>query len=92
MQHWNVMLIVGFAGQLLFASRFLVQWVASERAGTSVIPLVFWWISLGGGAMLFAYAFWRQDPVFVLGQSLGIVVYIRNLMLISRAKLNDASS
>ena len=79
---------IGFAGQLLFTSRFLVQWIASERAKRSVVPVAFWWFSLAGGATLLAYAIWRSDPVFALGQATGLVVYIRNLMLIG--KLSDA--
>lgn len=79
---------IGFAGQLLFTSRFLVQWIASERAKRSVVPVAFWWFSLAGGATLLAYAIWRGDPVFALGQATGLVVYIRNLMLIG--KLSDA--
>ncbi len=85
-------LLLGFAGQLLFTSRFLVQWIASERAGASVMPTVFWWISLAGGIMLLIYAIWRRDPVFIMGQSVGTVVYLRNLVLISRARPNDAAS
>ena len=77
-------LAVGFAGQLLFTSRFLVQWIASERRRQSIIPTAFWWLSLGGAALLLAYAIWRQDPVFILGQSFGFVVYARNLVLIAR--------
>ena len=73
---------VGLAGQLLFTSRFLVQWIASERRRESVIPPVFWWLSLGGGVTLLTYALWRQDPVFILGQGMGLVVYFRNLALI----------
>lgn len=60
-------LAIGFAGQLLFTSRFLVQWIASERSGRSVVPLAFWWFSLAGGVTLLAYALWRQDPVFAIG-------------------------
>jgi|OpeIllAssembly_1097287.scaffolds.fasta_scaffold947207_2 lipid-A-disaccharide synthase-like uncharacterized protein len=80
----NLWLAVGFAGQLLFTSRFLVQWVASERQRQSVIPTAFWWLSLGGAALLLAYAIWRRDPVFILGQAFGFVVYTRNLILIAR--------
>ena len=80
----TVWIAVGFVGQLLFTSRFLVQWVASERRGESVVPRAFWWFSLAGGATLLAYAAWRQDPVFVLGQAAGLVVYARNLVLIGR--------
>ena len=77
-------LAVGFAGQLLFTSRFLVQWIASERRRQSIIPTAFWWLSLGGAALLLAYAIWREDPVFILGQAFGFVVYTRNLLLIAR--------
>ena len=77
-------LVVGFAGQILFTSRFLVQWIASERRRQSVIPTAFWWLSLGGAALLLAYAIWREDPVFILGQAFGFVVYTRNLVLIAR--------
>lgn len=73
---------VGLGGQVLFTARFLVQWIASERAGRSVVPLAFWYLSVGGGAILFAYAIWRRDPVFILGQSMGMVIYLRNLWLI----------
>lgn len=73
---------LGLFGQLLFTSRFLLQWIASERARRSVVPLAFWWLSLGGGAALPAYALWRRDPVFILGQGAGLVVYLRNLALI----------
>ena len=73
---------IGFLGQALFSARFIIQWLASERSRQSVVPLAFWWFSLAGGATLLSYALWRGDPVFVLGQGLGLVVYLRNLMLI----------
>lgn len=73
---------IGFLGQALFSARFIIQWLASERLRQSVVPLAFWWFSLAGGATLLSYALWRGDPVFVLGQGLGLVVYLRNLMLI----------
>lgn len=73
---------IGLLGQFLFTSRFLVQWIASERLGESVIPSAFWWLSLAGGVTLLIYAIWRQDPVFVIGQGTGLVVYSRNLALI----------
>ena len=79
-EFWWVM--IGLTGQLLFTMRFLVQWVQSEREGRSVIPLAFWYFSLGGGLVLFSYAVYRTDPVFILGQSMGIVIYSRNLWLI----------
>jgi lipid-A-disaccharide synthase-like uncharacterized protein len=76
----------GFLGQALFTSRFLVQWIVSERRGESVIPLAFWWLSILGGLTLLSYALWRQDPVFILGQATGLVVYGRNLILIARKR------
>jgi lipid-A-disaccharide synthase-like uncharacterized protein len=78
----QIWLSVGFLGQLVFSMRFIVQWIASERRRKSVIPIAFWYISLTGSAILFAYAVHRRDPVFVLGQGFGAIVYIRNLMLI----------
>ena len=85
---WDVLAqpmgLLGLLGQALFFSRFLVQWVASEKKGRSVVPLSFWYLSLGGGGLLLAYALWRKDPVIVLGQAVGLFVYVRNLMLIHR--------
>ncbi|MEM6421454.1 MAG: lipid-A-disaccharide synthase N-terminal domain-containing protein [Pseudomonadota bacterium] len=75
-------ILVGLGGQFLFMTRFVVQWVASERARRSVVPVAFWWISIGGASVLLSYAIWRADPVFILGQSLGFIVYGRNLWLI----------
>ena len=77
---------LGFVGQLLFSSRFFVQWVASERSGRVVIPGMFWYLSLLGGITLFLYAVHRRDPVFALGQGAGLVVYARNLMLHRRGE------
>jgi lipid-A-disaccharide synthase-like uncharacterized protein len=82
-------LAVGFVGQALFFSRFLVQWIASERRGQSVVPLAFWWLSLVGGTLLLAYAIYRRDPVFILGQAFGFLVYTRNLVLIRQARRGD---
>jgi len=79
-------LVVGFAGQALFGMRFIIQWVISEKRGESVIPLPFWYLSIGGSIILLSYAIHKQDPVFILGQSLGSIIYIRNLILISRKK------
>jgi lipid-A-disaccharide synthase-like uncharacterized protein len=72
---------LGFAGQLMFSSRFLVQWWASERKRRVVVPVAFWWFSLAGGAALLVYAWHRRDPVFAIGQAAGLVIYARNLML-----------
>ncbi len=80
----HIWIIVGVFGQVLFFLRFFVQWLASERAGKSVIPRAFWYFSIMGGLILFAYAFWRRDPVFILGQSVGIGIYSRNLYLIRK--------
>jgi lipid-A-disaccharide synthase-like uncharacterized protein len=80
------LLIFGFAGQALFSARFIVQWVASEARKQSVIPLAFWYFSLAGGVFLLIYAILRHDPVFILGQAAGLVVYIRNLVLIFRQR------
>jgi lipid-A-disaccharide synthase-like uncharacterized protein len=77
----NPWLLVGLAGQAVFSARFLVQWIQSERAGRSLIPDLFWNLSLVGSALLLAYALHRRDPVFALGQSAGFVVYARNLAL-----------
>jgi lipid-A-disaccharide synthase-like uncharacterized protein len=84
---WN---ILGSIGQLLFGSRFLIQWIRSEMAGRSVIPIAFWYCSLGGGLLLLAYAIYRDEPVFIAGQIPGIVVYSRNLYLISRERKRAA--
>ena len=83
-----VWLAVGFFGQAMFTARFLVQWIASERRGRSVVPVVFWWFSVAGGALLLFYALKRRDPVFILGQAAGLVVYSRNLILIRRQRVS----
>ncbi|WP_227369335.1 lipid-A-disaccharide synthase N-terminal domain-containing protein [Halomonas sp. M20] len=77
-------LSIGFLGQALFSARFIVQWLASERARRSIVPKAFWFLSLGGGATLLAYALYRRDPVFIAGQGAGLFIYARNLMLIRR--------
>jgi len=77
-------LTVGFLGQAFFSARFLVQWIASERKKESVIPVSFWFFSIGGGLTLLIYAIHRLDPVFILGQGAGLFVYLRNLYLIRR--------
>ena len=79
-------LVVGFLGQTLFTGRFLIQWLASERKGASVVPTAFWWLSIVGGALLLVYAIHRGDPVFIVGQLAGLGVYARNLTLIRRGK------
>ncbi|MDD5088677.1 MAG: lipid-A-disaccharide synthase N-terminal domain-containing protein [bacterium] len=80
---------LGFGAQFLFASRFFVQWIASERIGRSVVPVHFWYLSLGGGLLLLIYAIHRLDPVFILGQAGGLAIYARNLHLIHRKPRGD---
>ncbi len=82
-------LVLGLVGQALFSTRFLIQWIASERRKQSVVPVAFWWFSLAGGACLFGYALFRADPVFILGQSVGMIVYFRNLVLLRRNRLAE---
>jgi lipid-A-disaccharide synthase-like uncharacterized protein len=74
--------VLGFIAQGFFTMRFVVQWIASERARKSVIPVAFWAFSIGGGALLLVYALYRRDPVFIAGQALGLVVYFRNVYFI----------
>ncbi len=81
-----VWLLLGLLGQAMFSSRFLIQWIASERKKQSVVPTAFWWFSLAGGLCLLSYATFRGDPVFILGQSAGMVVYFRNLVLLRRRR------
>jgi lipid-A-disaccharide synthase-like uncharacterized protein len=73
---------LGFVAQAFFTMRFVVQWIASERARKSVMPVAFWFFSIGGGALLLIYALYRRDPVFIAGQGLGLLVYIRNVYFI----------
>lgn len=82
----NPWVIVGLVGQTFFFMRFFVQWIASERRGESIIPHAFWYFSIGGSLILLAYSIHREDPVFILGQSVGTVIYARNLVLIARKK------
>ena len=74
---WWVLL--GYLAQIMFTMRFVVQWIASERAGKMVMPIAFWFFSIGGGVLLFGYALFIRDPVFILGQGFGVFVYARNL-------------
>lgn len=81
-----IWVLVGLGGQIVFSARFLLQWAASERAGRSVVPVAFWWLSIAGAAVLLSYAIHRGDPVFILGQSMGFAIYARNLWLIHAEK------
>lgn len=86
METSDIWIAIGFVGQAIFTMRFVVQWLASERAKRSLIPVAFWFLSVGGGVVLLAYALHRADPVFIAGQAGGLVVYGRNLWLIYREK------
>ncbi len=91
----TIWILIGFAGQGLFFMRFIVQWIATEKARQSVVPVTFWYFSIGGALILFAYALYRQDPVFYVGQGLALVIYIRNLHFIYQqkaAKLPDQNN
>ncbi len=81
--------VVGFLGQALFSGRFIVQWLVSERKKQSIIPVMFWYFSILGGATLLTYSIHKQDPVFIFGQALGLIVYFRNLYFILRYQQPD---
>jgi lipid-A-disaccharide synthase-like uncharacterized protein len=84
MDFMNGWVLFGFLGQAAFSARFIVQWIVSEKNRESTIPVVFWYLSLVGGLILFIYAIYKKDPVFVIGQGSGLFVYIRNLVLIKK--------
>jgi lipid-A-disaccharide synthase-like uncharacterized protein len=84
--------VLGFLAQAMFSGRFLVQWIASERARRSIIPVAFWWFSIAGGTLLFVYALHRKDPVFILGQGGGLLIYVRNIMFVLREQRQEAAS
>ena len=85
-------LILGLFGQAMFSARFLIQWIATERQKRSVVPVAFWWFSIAGSLTLLAYAIYRKDPVFILGQSFGTTVYLRNLYFIRKQRLAEAKN
>lgn len=85
--YWDkIWVCFGFIAQFVFAARFIVQWIASEKGGKSTIPVMFWHLSILGGGMLLVYAIYRMDPVFILGQATGFLIYARNLYLIKKEK------
>lgn len=86
MKDTTLWIIIGFCGQALFSARFIVQWLASERVKRSIVPIAFWYFSLGGGLTLLAYAIHRKDPVIIVGQCVGVFVYLRNLYLIKSGR------
>jgi lipid-A-disaccharide synthase-like uncharacterized protein len=81
-EQFDLWVLFGFIAQFMFMMRFLVQWVASERARRSVVPMAFWYFSMVGGTLLLTYALYRQDPVFIVGQATGVFIYLRNIWLI----------
>ena len=85
-------LAFGLAAQLAFAARFLVQWIASERAGKSVVPLAFWFFSIGGGVMTLIYGLVKREPVIIFGQLLSNIIYIRNVMLIFKSRQKQSQT
>jgi lipid-A-disaccharide synthase-like uncharacterized protein len=87
--HLNYWVLFGLLGQLAFSLRFIVQWLVSEGRKESVVPVAFWYLSLVGGTILLVYAIYKQDIVFILGQGSGLIVYTRNLTLISKKKARE---
>lgn len=85
-------LVFGLAAQLSFAARFMVQWIASERAGKSVVPLAFWFFSIGGGLMTLVYGLVKREPVIIFGQLLSNVIYVRNIMLILKTRQQESQT
>ncbi len=87
-----IWIIIGLTAQLMFSMRFIVQWIASERARSSIVPEAFWYFSFFGGVLLLAYAIYRTDPVFILGQSAGLVIYARNIYFLWLSKRADPTA
>ena len=85
-----IWLIIGFVGQTLFAMRFIVQWIKSEKQKKSIIPIAFWYFSIGGGLIVLSYAIHKRDPVFIVGQLFGVVIYARNLYFIYKERKQNA--
>ena len=85
-EQFDLWILFGFIAQFMFMMRFAVQWIASERARRSVMPVAFWFFSIAGGFLLLIYAIYRQDPVFIAGQGAGLFIYFRNLWLIYRER------
>ncbi|MCE3046131.1 MULTISPECIES: lipid-A-disaccharide synthase N-terminal domain-containing protein [Legionella] len=83
----SIWLCVGLVGQGIFSARFFIQWLISEKEKRSVIPVAFWYLSLLGGITLLMYSIYKKDPVFILGQSTGVFIYLRNLYLIQRERV-----
>ncbi len=82
-------LSIGFLGQIMFSMRFIIQWIYSERHRKSVIPTAFWYFSVAGSCLLLIYSIYRKDPVFILGQSAGLFIYLRNIYFIYKEKVSS---
>ena len=91
-EKFDLWVLFGLVAQVIFAMRFVVQWIASERAGRSVMPVAFWFISLGGGLLTLIYGLVRREPIIIIGQVLAVFIYLRNLMLIYRPRKDDRSA
>jgi lipid-A-disaccharide synthase-like uncharacterized protein len=89
-EKFDFWLMFGLTAQLLFASRFLVQWISSERAGKGVVPFAFWVLSIGGGLMTLLYGLVKREPVIIFGQGLATIIYVRNIVLIFRERRETA--
>lgn len=89
---FDVWVILGLFAQAMFMMRFVVQWIASERAGRSIVPVAFWFFSVAGGALLLVYALVRRDPVFIAGQALGLFIYFRNIWFIARERRRSTAA
>ncbi len=89
MLNYNIVISIGFIGQFFFSLRFLVQWIQSEKKHKSIIPFSFWIFSILGSLLLLTYAIYKKDPVFILGQSIGLVIYLRNIYLIKKVRLDN---
>jgi lipid-A-disaccharide synthase-like uncharacterized protein len=85
-------LAFGLGAQLMFAARFLVQWIASERAGRSVVPMAFWFFSVAGGLLTLVYGIVKREPIIIIGQLLSNVIYVRNIMLIWKTKASGSQT
>src|ERR1700676_5781426 len=85
---YDFCLAFGLVAQLFFTARFLVQWISSERAGRSVVPMAFWLFSMGGGLMTLVYGMLKREPVIIVGQALATIIYVRNIMLILKHRVN----
>lgn len=86
----RTILAIGFLGQIVFTSRFFLQWLMSEFKGESIMPIYFWYLSIAGSIILFIYAYLQKDPVIMVGQGSGIVIYLRNLMLINKKSKKES--